>query len=66
MAVISGYVFAFGMAIVTFVTFYSAYLNGGHATVAINNYGEAGIELVVSFPIIAIMIVGLYYAWTLM
>jgi len=61
MAIISGYLFAMGMALVMFITLYWAYLNGGSTMVRINDYGEAGVELIISFPIIAIMVIGLYY-----
>ena len=50
---VMGFGLSFGLSVVMYMTFIKAYLNGGDVVVSINDYGEAGFELIlVTFIII--------------
>jgi len=57
----SGYLFCFGMCLVTYLVFFYAYIHGYGTLVKINDYGEAQIEMVMLIVLMPIIVGGLIY-----
>lgn len=58
------YIMAFGLSLVTFITFLFAYFNNHVTRVVVNNYGEAHLEFVLlTFVVMPIIMYGLWFRY---